>query len=137
MLLESNSGLAGDRSCLISKLIKRDEGRFITFDAYFNPADNSSASLVLELNHFGIRKQLIANIEGHTSWQRLIFPIPPGDFEYVFRGNMGKQFSEDIAIANIDLLTSSHNDMSFATGKFKMQNIQALHNMHNLFSPYC
>ena len=118
MVLNSYSGLAGDRSLLTSKLIKLDEGGFITFDAYFNPAANSPASLVLELNHLGIKKQIVANIGGSNSWQRLRFAVPPGEFHVNFRGNIGEPFSEEIAVANVNLLTSKHDNVPNATREF-------------------
>ena len=120
MVLNSYSGLAGDQSCLMSKLIKLDEGGFITFDAYFNPADNSPASLVLELIHFGIRKEIFKHIEGHNSWQRLQFAVPPGEFQFSFRGKMGEPFSEEIALANVDLLTSRPDNVPIAACEFKV-----------------
>lgn len=108
MVLKSNLGLKGDQSLLISKMNKYTEGRQISFDAYFNPPDNDSlAMLKLEASHYGVKRIPIDVIPRKPRWQRLTFDVPPGEYKFIFRGNMGQQFSNDIAVANVDLKDTS------------------------------
>ena len=126
MVLKSDSGVAGDRSCLISKLTKLDESGFISFDAYFNPADNSPASLALELNHFGIKKEMLRNIDGSNKWQRIWVAVPPGEFQFSFCGSMGEPFSDEIALSNVDLMTARHDNVSNVVCEFRVLNIKGI-----------
>ena len=137
MVLKSDSGVAGDRSCLISKLIRLDESGFITFDAYFNPADNSPASLALELNHFGIKKEVLRNIDGSNTWQRLSVAVPSGEFQFSFCGYMGEQLSHEIALANVDLMTMGHDNVSNVVCEFRVINMKGKCHFLYFDSSFC
>ncbi|ELU13132.1 hypothetical protein CAPTEDRAFT_202570 [Capitella teleta] len=108
MILLSNQGLSGDGSLLSSKIINVRAEQNICFDAYFNPHDNdNSASLTVDLNYLGIKRIVLYSVPKASYWRQFCVRAPPGEYQIVFSGSMGQQFSENIAIGDVRVSSSA------------------------------